>query len=319
VITVPGLDVSFWQAEVDWQAVRSSGARFVLVKATEGVGYTDSTFPGNWDGAATAAFLRGAYCFFHPNQDARQQAERFAAVVKDRDDDGELPCSIDLEVTDGVSNKKIISGVKIWLDEVEQRLGRRPMIYSGLSFLESNLVEQGQPPSWAQDYPLWLGWFPKKYVAGMDPLLPRGWSSWTFWQYSGKGRLSGIQGDVDLDMFNGDAQALLAFAGRNVPATVAVTHVVTAGETIHSIAERYKVSISELVNANPQLLSVGCKLTIPDQIASPTTPARTHTVKAGDTLYDIARKYGTTIAALAARNRIIDPNVIQVGQVLYLA
>jgi LysM repeat protein len=42
-------------------------------------------------------------------------------------------------------------------------------------------------------------------------------------------------------------------------------------------------------------------------------------VRAGDTLYDIAKKYGTTIAALAARNNIQNPNLIQVGQVLVLA
>jgi lysozyme len=319
VNTVPGLDVSFWQEDINWQAVRSAGARFVFIKATEGMGYTDSTFPGNWEGAGTVGLLRGAYCFFHPNQDAREQAKRFVAVVKERESDGELPCGIDLEVTDGVSNKKIISGVKTWLDAVEQGLGRRPLIYSGVSFLESNLVEQGEPPAWAEDYPLWLGWFPQKYVAGMSPLMPRGWTSWKFWQYSGKGRISGIQGDVDLDLFNGTPEELVAFARENTPATTSVVHVVAAADTFHSIAERYQISVAELVNANPRLLSVGDRLTIPGQIAPPAAPSRTHTVKAGDTLYAIARKYGTTIAALVARNNISDPNLIQVGQLLYLA
>ena len=94
------------------------------------------------------------------------------------------------------------------------------------------MVEQGQPPAWVEDYPLWLGWFPRKYVAGMSPLMPHGWSAWTFWQYSGKGRISGVQGDVDLDLFNGTVEELLAFAGKNAPTTVPVTHVVAAGETL---------------------------------------------------------------------------------------
>ncbi len=316
---VPGLDVSYWQADINWQAVRAAGVRFVFIKATEGVGYTDSTFPGNWEGAGVAGLLRGAYCFFHPNQDAVQQAERFVSVVKEREDDGELPCSIDLEVTDGVSNKNVIAAVKTWLDEVERRLGRRPLIYSGLSFLESTLVTQGQPPAWAGEYPLWLGWFPKKYVTGMSPLMPRAWSAWTFWQYSGKGRINGIQGDVDLDLFNGTMEDLIAFAGKGAPATVSISHVVAAGETIHSIADRYQISISELVSANPQLITVGNKLNIPGQIPSPSGPSKTYTVKAGDTLYAIALKYGTTIAALATRNNITNPNLIRVGQVLYLA
>ncbi|HET6845857.1 MAG TPA: GH25 family lysozyme, partial [Anaerolineales bacterium] len=301
--TVPGLDVSFWQADVNWRAVRSAGYRFVFIKATEGVGYTDSTFPANWEGAGAAGLLRGAYCFFHPNQDARQQAQRFVEAMKERDADGELPCSIDLEVADGISNKKIITCVKTWLDEVEQGLGRRPLIYSGLSFLETNLVEQGQPPGWLRDYALWLGWFPKKYVAGMTPLMPHGWSRWTFWQYSGKGRVNGIAAEVDLDLFNGTMEQLLAFAEANTPASVPVIHVVASGETLHSIADKYHVSLVELANANPQLLTVGMKLSVPGQTPAPNDPPRTYTVKPGDSLYTIASKHGTSIAVLVARNR----------------
>jgi lysozyme len=174
VNAVPGLDVSYWQTEVDWQAVRAAGAQFVFIKATEGVGYTDSTFAKKWAGAKAAGLLRGAYCFFHPNQDAAQQADRFVSALREQGDDGELPGSIDLEVTDGVPNRKIILGVKTWLDSVEQRLGRRPLIYSGVSFLELSLTEQGQPPAWAADYALWLGWF-RDMLAEHESLMPRGW------------------------------------------------------------------------------------------------------------------------------------------------
>jgi len=319
VSTVPGLDVSYWQAEVDWPAVRSAGVKFVFIKATEGVGYTDSTFADNWEGAKASGILRGAYCFFHPNQDARQQADRFVRTIRDREDDGELPCSIDLEVTDGVSNRKIIVGVKTWLDEVEQLLGRRPMIYSGVSFLETSLTEQGEPPEWAQGFDLWLGWFPRKYVQGMTPLMPRGWHKWKFWQYSGEGRISGIQPQVDLDIFNGTAEELIAFARAGAPETTLRTHVVAQGDTAVSIANKYRISVNELVNANPQLMRVGDKLTIPDQPAIPGTPWKTHTVRAGDTLYGIAMKYGTTISALLAQNKISNPDLIQVGQVITLA
>ncbi|MFH1184589.1 MAG: GH25 family lysozyme [Chloroflexota bacterium] len=317
--TVPGLDVSYWQAEIVWKPVHTAGVRFVFIKATEGVAYTDSTFAGNWAGAKAIGLLRGAYCFFHPNQNVQQQAERFVRTIRERQDDPELPCCIDLEVTDGVPNKKIISGVKTWLDEVEQSLGRRPMIYSGVSFLETSFTEQGQPPSWSRDYPLWLGWFPSKYVVGMSPLMPRGWPAWTFWQYSGKGRINGIGTDVDLDLFNGTAEQLAAFAGAQSPVAVSKTHVVAVGETLLSIATNYQISINELATANPQLLRVGERLAIPGQVSAPPTPLRTHTVKAGDTLYAIAKKYGTTISALVARNRIPNPDLIQVGQVLVLA
>ncbi|HEY5984413.1 MAG TPA: GH25 family lysozyme [Anaerolineales bacterium] len=316
---MPGLDVSIWQAEIDWKRVRAAGVRFALIKATEGVAYTDSTFVHNWRGAGANGILRGAYCFFHPNQDARQQAEKFVRTVREQGGEPELPSAIDLEVTDGVPAKRIIAGVKVWLDEVEQRLGRRPLIYSGVDFLDTSFTEQGKPPAWAAAYPLWLGWFPRKYAPGMAPLMPKGWSAWRFWQYSGKGRVDGIDAAVDLDLFNGTADELAAFAKAPAPVSVPTTHVVAAGETAESIANKYLISVAELLSANPQLIKAGDKLSIPGHVPAPGLPLRTHTVKQGDTLYGIAQKYGTTIATLVTRNQLTNPDVIHVGQVLVLS
>jgi len=198
--TVPGIDVSYWQTGVDWPKVSATGQRLCFVKATEGSTYTDSTFNDNWKGAKTSGLLRGAYCFFHPNQDAKKQADHFISVVEALSDNGELPPIIDLEVTDSVSKDKIITRAKVWLDEVEQAFGRKPMIYSGVSYLETNFSETGgDPPAWTKDYPFWLGWYPNQYTNGMSPLMPNGWSQWTFWQYSEKGTLNGISTKVDLD------------------------------------------------------------------------------------------------------------------------
>ncbi len=325
--TVPGIDVSYWQSGIDWPKVRATGQRFVLIKATEGESYTDPTFNDDWAGAKTSGLLRGAYSFFHPQQDAKKQADRFINVVKALNDDGELPPSLDLEVTDGIAKDKIISRAKIWLDEVEQAFGRRPMIYSGVSFLETSFSELGGgPPAWVKDYPFWLGWYPNQYSPGMSPLMPRGWFKWTFWQYSDKGNLNGINTKVNLDLFNGTLEELYKFAGAQIPEQTPKTHVVAAGDSFESIANKYGVTVRELVGANPQLLKIGDKLTIPVAVAIPAenggepspTPKRTYTVVRGDTLYTIAIKFGTTVAALAAANNIANPNLIQVGQVLVI-
>src|SRR5215510_14289761 len=105
--TVPGIDVSYWQSGIDWPKVRATGQRFVLVKASEGDAYTDPTFENNWRSAKTAGLLRGAYCYFHPNIDAKKQADRFIAVVKALNDPAELPHALDLEVSEGLSRDKI--------------------------------------------------------------------------------------------------------------------------------------------------------------------------------------------------------------------
>ncbi len=325
--TVPGVDVSYWDSGIDWPKVRATSQRFVYVKATEGETYADPTFETNWVGAKTSGLLRGAYCFFHPNQDGKKQADRFISVLKALNDNGELPMAIDLEVPDATSKDKIIAKAKIWLDEVEQAFGRTPAIYSGVSFLETNFSELGGgPPAWAKDYPFWLGWYPNQYTPGMTPLMPRGWLTWTFWQYSKTGSLNGINTKVNLDIFNGTLDELYQLAGAQVPGQAPSSHIVAAGDSFELIANQYGVTVRELVGANPQLIKIGDKLTIPVPVAIPqeggggTTPAppRTYTVQAGDTLYSIAIKFGTTVAALAAKNNIANPNLIQVGQVLVL-
>jgi lysozyme len=325
--TVPGIDVSYWQSGIDWPKVRATGQRFVMMKATEGETYTDPTFNDDWGGAKVSGLLRGAYCFFHPKQDPKKQAAHFISVVQAQNDLGELPPSLDLEVTDGLTKDKIIARAKIWLDEVEAVFGRKPFIYSGVSFLETSFSEVGGgPPVWAKDYPLWLGWYPYQYTPGMTPLMPRGWFKWTLWQYSESGRVNGINTKVDLDVFNGTEDELFAFSGAQIPTQTPVTHTVAAGDSFESIANKYGVTVGELLTANPQLLKIGDKLTVAVPVSVPTDggasgssgSTRTYKVKRGDTLTAIAIRFGTTVAGLVAANNIANPNVIQVGKVLII-
>src|SRR5581483_2106307 len=332
---VPGLDISYWQSGIDWPKVRATGQRFVLIKASEGEGYTDPTFNDHWTGAKTAGLLRGAYCYFHQNQDPKKQADRFIGVVKAMDDNGALPHALDLEVTDGVARDKIIAKAKSWFDAIEQAFVRKPFVYSSVSFLETNFSELGGgPPAWTKDYPLWLAWYPNQYTDGMSPLMPRGWFKWTVWQYSQHGQLNGINAKVDLDVFNGTLDDLYKFAGVQAADQTPKAHTVAAGDSFESIANKYGVTVRELVSANPQLLKTGDKLTVPAPVAIPqesgtgsgsmtgsgtaSAPKKTYAVKAGDNLSIIAVKFGTTVPAIVSANNLADPNKISVGQVLVI-
>jgi len=335
--TVPGIDVSYWDAGIDWPKVRATGQRFMFAKATEGDFYADPTFDDNWLGAKSAGLLRGAYHFFRCNVDPKKQAKKFIDYVRTMKDDGELPPVLDLETHDGQSKDKIVSRAKTWLDEVEKAFGKKPIIYSGQYFLQDYFSQAGGgPPSWAKDYPLWLAQYPNTYVDGQKPYLPRGWYNWTFWQYSEKGRVNGINASVDLNIFNGTLEELYKFAGAQIvtqPTDDEKKHTIKAGDTFETIANKYGVTVRELVSANPQLLKSGDSLVIPVAVAIPTDsgttsgsstsgtsapPQRTHTVKSGDTLYGIAIKYGTTVAAIATLNNISNPNNISVGKVLII-
>jgi len=334
--TVPGIDVSYWDSGIDWPKVRATGQRFMVAKATEGITYKDPTFDDNWFGAKSAGLLRGAYHFFRCNVDAKKQADYFIDYVKTVKDNGELPPVLDLETNDGTPKEKIVPAVKIWLDRVEAAFGKKPIIYSGQYFLQDYLVVAGGgPPAWAKDYPLWLAQYPNQYVDGMKPFLPRGWFNWVIWQYSDKGRVNGINASVDMNLFNGTLEELYKFAGANIPDQKPKTHTVVKGDNFEFIANAYGVTVRELVMANPQLLNIGDKLTVPVAIAIPqdsasssdqttgsgdsdTSPKRTYTVKTGDSLSAIAVKYSTTIAAIASANNIKNINNIKVGQVLVI-
>lgn len=316
---VPGIDVSHWEAPVEWSMVRAQGIRFAFIKATEGETYVDSTFDENWAGAKRAGILRGAYHFFHPNMNPTRQAERFIQTVRAVGDGGELPPVIDLEAADEIGRDTIISRAKTWIDRVQQTLGKRPIIYSSPYFLKDSFsVPGGGPPAWTKDYVLWIA----NYEVS-EPYLPKGWLKWTFWQYTDKGRISGINTNVDLDWFNGTVAQLYQFAGVQLPGQG--TYTVQSGDTLEGVAGRFGLSVAELIAANSQLIRPNMVLNVPapgpaeeEPPPPPPPPQRTYTVRAGDTLTAIARRFGTTVGALVQVNGIENPDLIRVGQVLII-
>lgn len=198
---VQGIDVSHYQGVVDWQQVAQAGMAFAFAKATDGITYVDPELAVNWPGMQTAGLLRGAYHFFEPNDDATAQAQHFLSTVQLVP--GDLPPVLDVEITGGVSNEQIWSGVSTWLQIVEQETGRQPILYTASGFWNSHA-----PDLTLTRYPLWLA----DYAA--QPALPNGWTSWLFWQHSQTGSVAGVTGAVDLDLFNGTVEQLHELAHR---------------------------------------------------------------------------------------------------------
>ena len=113
---------------------------------------------------------------------------------------------------------------------------------------------------------------------------------------------------------------VLTIPGKAAPPVITVKYTVKAGDTLYSIARKYNVTVSGLAKANNitnyNLINVGQVLTILGKSSPPPVTTVKYTVKAGDTLYSIARKYNTTVAKIAAANNISNINAIRVGQVL---
>jgi LysM repeat protein len=124
-------------------------------------------------------------------------------------------------------------------------------------------------------------------------------------------------------------QRLLIPRGANVtpvpptPPPSSTTYVVQRGDTLWSIARRYGTTVQAIAMLNnipnPSLIYAGQRLLIPGGGGTPLPPAtKTHVVQRGETLYSIARRYGTTYWAIAMANNLPNPNVIYAGQRLVI-
>ncbi|MFL5384534.1 MAG: glycoside hydrolase family 25 protein [Longimicrobiaceae bacterium] len=195
-----GIDVSHHQGRIDWRAVAGEGIGFAYMKATEGETFTDPVFARNWSGAADAGIARGAYHRFRPGRDAVAQADHFLSVVSLRA--GDLPPVLDVESTGGVSDARLVRGVRAWLAEVERRTGVRPIVYTKPGFRRAHLGTA------LDGYPLWIA----EYGVDSPSVDP-----WHLWQHSERGRVAGIGTAVDLDRFNGTRAELRALAISPAP------------------------------------------------------------------------------------------------------
>jgi lysozyme len=199
-----GIDVSHFQQEIDWHQVRRVGISFAFVKASEGTNISDPMFKQNWKDARLAGVLRGAYHFFRPQLDPAAQANFF--LEKIGGETGELPPVLDVEVLTAASPAQVVAGARRWLEILEAKLGRKPILYTGSAFWRNTLKNSSE---FAQ-FPLWIA----HYTSGPNPLVPSAWPTWTFWQFSQQGKVAGINGNVDLDVFNGTVTELEAFCVR---------------------------------------------------------------------------------------------------------
>jgi lysozyme len=216
--SVHGIDVSHYQSRVNWDSVSATGLQFAFVKATEGETWRDSFFCKNWDKLHEIGLKRGAYHFFHPTLNAKTQAENFLEMVDLRP--GDLPPVVDVETAVGVSRAVLIAKLRIWLWTVEQKTGVRPIIYTNQNFYKKWLSGQ------FEENPLWIARFSDK-----KPLLI-GKKQWDFWQYASHGRLSGVAGAVDFNVFQGDFADLQKLCVPQLPTILEEKPIVAAASLL---------------------------------------------------------------------------------------
>ena len=199
---IGGVDVSHHRGDIDWAAVRREGMVFAYIKATEGGDFVDPQLRANWTQARAAGLAVGAYHFFTFCRDGASQARNFLANVPPVPD--ELPPAVDLEFGGNCDRspdwRRLSREIAVFLAMVRAAHGREPMLYMTHELYDAYHRSTPDPfrasPLWIRDVfrsPRWLGRRP-----------------WTLWQYASNGRVKGIRGPVDLNVFQGDAAAWAA-------------------------------------------------------------------------------------------------------------
>lgn len=211
--TVRGIDVSYYQGDIDWNAVAGAGYGFAITRINHS-DFMDPKFDQNWAAIKEVGMLRGAYQYFEPGDDVPTQAQ----IVIDKLGmlgPGDLPAVIDVETTTGLGPAQVEDAVGQWLELVEAGTGKKPMIYTGKYFWQDNVGSSA-----FSDYLLWHAQYPNACQPPADPPpacsgcanIADQWSEVAVWQYSSSGSVPGIAGNVDLNVFNGTLAELTAIA-----------------------------------------------------------------------------------------------------------
>lgn len=211
------IDVSAWEKDARYDKMHLDFIPDgVIAKASE---YTwkDPTAKFHMDGARLIGARRGLFHFYRPH-DLERQIEVFFTVASEAGAwDGrnwllEIPAILDVEYTPNPKDKKAPRGnalayeVKYMLDAFENKIGMKPMIYTGKYYWANLFNALGQPPKWCMDYPLWVSAYPDNPELHSKPYLQvGGWgASWAMWQYSEAGIMKNAfpYDGVDLNIAN---------------------------------------------------------------------------------------------------------------------
>ena len=207
VKTYTGIDVSVFQGDIDWDAVKNDGIDFVMLRVgyrgygQKGIMGKDDKFDSNYEGAKKAGLKVGAYFFSQAANESEAREE--AAFVLDavRDCPLDYPIAYDWEFVDngeartnGMTSEDITVCAKAFCEAIKSA-GKVPVIYFNC---ETGYFNYDLPQ--VKDYDFWLA----EYYD-----TPSFYYNYKMWQYSKTGSVDGISGDVDMNIsivdFSGSA------------------------------------------------------------------------------------------------------------------
>ncbi len=313
-----GIDVSAWQGYIDFEKVKNAGIDIVYIEATIGKEYIDPYFELDYENAKLNGLKVGVYHYLTARSitEAKQEARFFASSISGKNIDCKL--AMDFEDFGDLSNNDVNDISIAFLEELENLTGKETIIYSDL-YNSQNVFEL------PKKYPLWIAYYgPNMNLQDFTC----NWKTWEGRQYTDIGNIQGIQGYIDRDIFtkeillndNSEIKKVTSEFIETNPSD-RIEYIVKYGDTLWQIANDYNTSIAEIANlnmiGNPNLIYAGQRLTIItntnyEKIAG--VGKSFYTVIQGDTLYNIAIKFNTTVENIVQINQIKNPNLIYIGQ-----
>ncbi len=166
---------------------------FIYIKSTEGTTVRNKFYVNDYANARKHGIRAGAYHFFSVRTSGAEQAHYFLNNTLFRS--GDLPPVLDIEPSNAQIQQmggkdRMFQHIRTWLKIVEQRVGVRPILYVNQLFVNNYLSKE---PDLKRDYRVWIA----RYSEYKPDLRL------TYWQLCPDGRVAGIRGDVDINVFNG--------------------------------------------------------------------------------------------------------------------
>lgn len=314
-----GIDVSAWQGTIDWAKVKGQ-IDFAIIKLGN-IGdntkfWDDDRFERNYNECVRLGIPVGVYVYSYTNKLSNIEACANETVKYLAGRKLQLPVYIDMEDAEiAVEGKENLTKMIFKFNEIIEKAGYWAGVYANRNWFDNYLNKEEVK----KRFTTWIAHY------GISEDNYRG--QYDMMQYTSKGAINGIKGNVDMNNMYRDL--ISDMVGAKAPVEekpveqpkVEVnieTYTVKSGDTLSGIASKYSTTYQELARinniSNPNLIYPGQVLRIND--IGVKTGDKTYTVKAGDTLSGIASKYGTTYQELAKKNGIANPNLIYPGQVI---
>lgn len=321
-----GIDISVWQGNFDFKKAISEGVEFVIIRGAYSLN-KDRNFENNYNNAMNNNLSIGIYQYSmaETEEEALQEAKFLEEnVLKNKL--FQLPIYIDVEdnVQKSLGKEKLSKIIKVWLDYLQSK-NYFVAVYSFKSFLESYVSDDIR-----NKYDVWVAEWNKKCTYN---------GKFGMWQFGGETNLlrtNKVAGLVcDQNYMYVDYPSLIKKSGKNGYKTIQegnknenvastnpnkniINYVVKKGDTLDELGKRFGVNhetlakINNISNAN--LIYPGQILKIDGSNAVNTEVY--YTVKDGDTLSEIAKRFGMSYEKIVKLNNISNPNLIYPGQIL---